>query len=64
MPDVARISVEDAHRRAAEGALLVCGYEDEAKCQRIRLEGAVTFGDLQRRLDSLPPDQEIILYCA
>jgi len=64
MPDVERISVEDARRRAAEGALLACGYEDETKCQRIRLEGALTFGELQRRLDSLSPSQEIILYCA
>lgn len=64
MPDVQRISVEDAHRRAAAGALLVCRYEDDAKCQAITLQGALTLSELQRRLDTLSPDQEIIVYCA
>jgi hypothetical protein len=63
MPDVERISAEDARRRAAQGALLVCAYDDDQKCGRVRLEGALTMGELRGRLDTLPRDQEIIFYC-
>ncbi|HEX9818863.1 MAG TPA: ArsR family transcriptional regulator [Methylomirabilota bacterium] len=49
----------------AEGrALLVCAYEDESKCQRMRLDGALTLRELQERLATLPRSQEIIFYCA
>ena len=45
-------------------ALLVCAYDDEAKCRSIKLEGAITSGELRERLPSLPKSQEIISYCA
>lgn len=60
-----RIGVEEARRRASAGeALLVCGYEDEAKCDRIRLEGAMSMKRLEEQAASLPKDREIIFYCA
>ena len=63
--DVPRIDVEEARRWVESGrALLVCAYEDEAKCRSIRLAGSVTLSELQRRLPALPKDQEIIFYCA
>jgi len=62
---VERISPEEAWRDVAGGrALLVCAYDDESKCQRLRLEGAITLHDLQRRLESVPKSQELIFYCA
>ena len=64
MSDIERISAEDARRRAARGALLVCAYDDDQKCGRLRLEGALTVGELGGRLDTLPRDQEIVFYCA
>ena len=65
MADVERIPVEAARQRVQNGqALLVCAYEDEAKCGSMRLEGAITTGELKGRLGSLPKSQEIITYCA
>ena len=65
MADVERISVEDARRRVdAKRALLVCAYEDEAKCRMINLEGSISLTSFQSRLASLPKSQEIIFYCA
>jgi hypothetical protein len=65
MAEVERISAEEARRKVQGGqAVLVCAYEDEAKCGSMRLEGAVTLGEFRRTLSLLPQDREIILYCA
>ena len=65
MADVERISAEEARRRVdAKRALLVCAYEDEAKCRMINLEGSISLTSFQSRLASLPKSQEIIFYCA
>ncbi len=60
-----RIDVEEARRRVNTGdALLVCGYADDAKCDQIRLEGAISLTQFETRAASLPKDREIIFYCA
>jgi hypothetical protein len=60
-----RISVEEARSRASAGeAVLVCAYDDEAKCDRIRLAGAISLKRLERDAASMPKDREIIFYCA
>jgi hypothetical protein len=60
-----RIGVEEARRNVTAGeAVLVCGYEDDAKCARIRLEGSIAFRQFQTQAGSLPKDREIIFYCA
>ena len=65
MAEVERISAEDARRKVQSGqALLVCAYDDDAKCATMRLEGATTLNDLRRTLPSLPRGREVILYCA
>jgi hypothetical protein len=65
MPDVERISVEDAHRKtAAKQALLVCAYEDDAKCRMLDLPGSLSLTSFQAKAASLPKDQEIIFFCA
>jgi hypothetical protein len=65
MPEVPRISAEEARQKVQSGqALLVCAYDDESKCRQIRLEGAVTMSELRQMLPSLPKGREIILYCA
>jgi rhodanese-related sulfurtransferase len=59
-----RICVDEAWRKVSAGeVLLVCAYED-ARCDRLRLEGATTLPQLQARLDTIPKDREIIFYCA
>ena len=63
MADIQRISVQEAHTKTkANQALLVCAYEDEAKCQRLNLEGSISFTSLQSRATSLPKAQELIFY--
>ena len=42
---------------------LVCAYEDEAKCEELRLEGAQTLAELQEREDEVPKDRMLVFYC-
>ena len=64
MAEVERVSVEEARAAARAGrAKLVCAYDD-ARCSRIRLEGATTLRELERQAASLPRSQELIFYCA
>ena len=65
MTDIARIDVAEARRKVeAEQAVLVCAYDDEAKCGRMKLAGSITLPGLRARLPSLPKSQELIFYCA
>jgi hypothetical protein len=63
MADIERISVQQAHTKAKSNqALLVCAYEDEAKCRRLNLDGSISFASFKSRVNSLPKSQEIIFY--
>jgi hypothetical protein len=65
MAEVPRISAQDARQKVQGGqAVLVCAYDDEAKCSSMQLEGAVSLAEFQRMQASLPKSREIILYCA
>ena len=65
MADVPRIDVSEARHKVEAGqALLVCAYDDEAKCGRIKLAGSITLQELRKRLPSLPKNQELIFFCA
>ena len=59
-----RIEPADARRHVEQGALLVCAYDDEAKCRGILLDGAITLQQLRAREKDLPKDKEIDFYCA
>jgi hypothetical protein len=62
--EIERISVEEARRKTEDGeAQLVCAYDDEAKCSRMMLDGALSLAALNARLPQLRKDQEIIFYC-
>ena len=61
MAEIERISVEQAHGKANQ-ALLVCAYEDEAKCQKLNLSGSISLASFRSRVASLPKTQEIIFY--
>jgi hypothetical protein len=65
MAEPKRISVNEAYQNVKSGrALLVCGYDDEAKFKMMRLEGALSLKEFEARLPKLPKDQGIIFYCA
>ena len=61
MAEIERISAEQAHGKANQ-ALLVCAYEDEAKCQMLSLSGSISLASFRSRVASLPKTQEIIFY--
>ena len=61
MEEIERISVEQAHGKANR-ALLVCAYEDEAKCRKLNLSGSISLASFRSRAASLPKTQEIIFY--
>jgi hypothetical protein len=63
MTDIERISPHQAHTKVkANQALLICAYEDEAKCRMLNLEGSISFTSFKSRVRSLPKSQEIIFY--
>jgi hypothetical protein len=65
MAEVARIDPETARRNVKEGrAVLVCAYEDEEKCRKVALDGAMTLKQFEARASTLPRDRELIFYCA
>jgi rhodanese-related sulfurtransferase len=65
MDEARRIPVKEAYQKVKSGkALLVCGYDDDAKFKAVHLEGALSLKEFQARLPKLPKDQEIIFYCA
>jgi hypothetical protein len=62
---VERIEPTTARADTTAGkALLVCGYEDDAKCRKARLEGSIPFARFAAMTSTLPKDKEIIFYCA
>ena len=65
MAEAKRIPVNEAYQKMKSGkALLVCGYDDEAKFKALQLEGALSLKEFEVRLSKLSKDQEIIFYCA
>lgn len=63
--DVERIDVSNARTETVQGrALLVCGYEDDAKCRKGRLEESIPFARFASMAQALPKNKEIIFYCA
>lgn len=65
MESAVRVSADEAWKKMESGeALLVCAYADEEKFRRVQLKGAISLGELEDRLPSLPKDQEIIFYCS
>ncbi len=62
--DVKRVDPRYARERVDDGqALLVCAYDDEEKCDAMKLEGAIDMRELRSRLAGLPRDEELIFYC-
>jgi hypothetical protein len=63
MSGIERISAQETRTKAkANKALLVCAYEDEAKCRMLNPDGSISFASLQSRVNSLAKTQEIVFY--
>jgi hypothetical protein len=61
---VDRIEAEEAHRDVAQGAMLVCAYEDPDKFVENHIEGAIPLAEFRDRVDAIPQNSELIFYCA
>lgn len=62
---VERIDATEARRHVeSQSALLVCAYDDEEKCNQVKLDGSVSMTWLRSTAASLRKDREIIFYCA
>ncbi len=65
MAEAIRIPPEETRQKVtSDSALLVCAYEDEEKCNRLLLEGAISLTAFRSQLPGLSKDREIIFYCA
>jgi len=63
MADIKRVTAQQAHAKIETNqALLVCAYEDDAKCRMFNLEGSISFTSFKSRVQSLPKSREIIFY--
>ena len=65
MDEPRRVTPQEIYPRVQSGETpLVCAYDDDAKFQRLRLEGAISLAEFKSRLPTLPKDREIVFYCA
>jgi len=63
-PTGGRVSVAEVRARlSSSDALVVCAYEDQKKCEEIRLPGALTFNEMKAMATSLSTARELIFYC-
>ena len=63
-PIPGRVSAAEVRARlSSSDALLVCAYEDQEKCENLRLAGALTFNELKAMVTSLSSARELIFYC-
>jgi hypothetical protein len=62
----ARVSPAEVKKRMqrSPAPLLVCAYDDEAKCRRVQLDGAITLAALEAKRPTLAKDQNLVFYCA
>jgi hypothetical protein len=62
--EAVRITPQEARQKVQSAqALLVCGYDDEETCRKMKLEGSILLSDLEKKVSQLPKGQEIIFYC-
>jgi len=63
MVEPERITPEEVYQKLEAGkVLLVCAYEDEAKFEKMHLQGGISFNEFKSKLPSLTKDQEIVFY--
>lgn len=64
MAELRRVKPREARQKVQGGkALFVCAYDSEELCGGMRLEGAMTLGELNSRLAGIAREQEIVFYC-
>ena len=65
MSEISRLSAEQVRGGVTAGTtLLVCAYEDDAKFEKFKLEGAIPLAEFRKNAGELPKDRKIVFYCA
>jgi hypothetical protein len=66
MTEAPRVSPQYVRNRMQTGAdmIVVCAYDDPAKCSKIKIQGSIDYLQLESRLGAVPKDKEIVFYCA
>jgi hypothetical protein len=64
-PDVPRVPLEDAQDKLAQGQAILVDVRSRASYDKSHAAGAISMPEeeITARLDELPRDKEIILYC-
>jgi hypothetical protein len=63
--EVPLISVETARQNTLSGeSLLVCAYEDDANCDKIRLDRGISLKEFESKLSDVSKEREIIFFCS
>jgi len=64
MASAPRMAAKDVKDRMGAGAdlILVCAYDDDQKCNQLRLPGSVSLNQLRAREQGLSQAQEIVFY--
>ena len=63
MSNPKRIDVESAHDLLESGDVrLICAYEDEEKCNKLKLPWAIPFSEFQLMAPTLPAEQNLVFY--
>lgn len=64
MSKATRMDATQAFQKSRDGeALLVCAYDDDKKCEDLRLAGSLNLREFTKMRASIPKDKEIVFYC-
>ena len=66
MSDTPRVDPWEVRRdlQTGRGVWLVCAYDDPAKFEQYRIEGALSLREFEAVAPSLPRGAELVFYCA
>ena len=65
MSEVSRLSAEQVRKGVTAGTtMLVCAYDDDAKFEKFKLEGAIPLSDFTAKVHEYQKDMQIVFYCA
>lgn len=63
MAQYSTITAQQARHDLQSGAMLVNGYDEQARWEETQVDGAVSYPDFKSQLGNLSKDKEVVLYC-
>jgi rhodanese-related sulfurtransferase len=62
--EVPRISIQQALAAAeSDEGIVICAYDDQQKCEDMRVKNGWTLKELQQKQNDLPKDTRLVFYC-